>query len=111
VSMYPVPQRYYVPQRIWEDYYPRLSASGMTSTPFEAEEKSDEAFRKGSIPRLRGRIKKDDKVLKTFEQEKVWLILVLAVNTYHCQAMTKAKADFDIYTSLVSDKRYIFGEQ
>ena len=70
-SMYPVPQKYYVPQRIWEDYYARLSASGLTSAPFDVEEKPDEPFREGSIPRLRGGIKKDDKIIKAFEREKV----------------------------------------
>jgi sorting and assembly machinery component 37 len=71
-SMYPVPQRYYVPQRIREDYYFRLSASGMTSAPSEVEEKPNQPFRNGAIPRLRGGIKKDDKIRKAFEREKVF---------------------------------------
>jgi len=70
-SLYPVPQRYFVPQRIRQDYYLRLRASGLTSTPFEAEEKSEKPFRKGPIPKVQGGIKKDDKIIKTFEREKV----------------------------------------
>jgi len=70
-SLYPVPQRYFVPQRIRQDYYFRLSASGMTSIPFEVEGKPDEPFRKGPNPKVQKGIKKDDKIIKAFEREKV----------------------------------------
>jgi hypothetical protein len=74
-SMYPIPQRYYVPQRIREDYYSRLNASGLPNSPFEVEEKPNEPW-KGAIPRLRG-INTDDKIRKAFERERVYFILVL----------------------------------
>ena len=69
-SMYPVPQKYYVPQRIRKSYHPRLSASGIGGLN-EVEAKHDDPFAEEGIPSLRRGIKQDRKIKTAFELEKV----------------------------------------
>lgn len=77
-SMYPIPQRYYVPRRIQEDYYPRLVASGMSSAPVEVEEEPDHGeLRFKKMAGLGAAKRKDGKIAKAFEREKVSFMLVL----------------------------------
>jgi len=45
-SVLPLPQRYYVPQRLRDVHRPRLEASGLwTTSDFEEEEKKSKAFK------------------------------------------------------------------
>lgn len=67
VSMLPLPQRYYVPNRLRQLTKPRLEAAGLWNLPgIEQEEKKpfkDEKLKKKEDPK--------DKYLKVFEREKV----------------------------------------
>ena len=74
-SMYPVPQRYFVPSRIRNGYYHRLNAAGLWSVVLKREEKAvEKPFQKEKTPELRG-IKKSTKVTQAFEREKVKFFL------------------------------------
>ena len=68
--MYPVPQKYYVPQRIRENHRPKLSASGIGGLN-EVEGEHDEPVAEDGIPSLRKPIKEDKKIRIAFELEKV----------------------------------------
>lgn len=74
VSMYPVPQRYFVPSRIRNGYYHRLNAAGLWSVVRE-ERAAEKPFQKEKISELRG-IKKSTKVTQAFEREKVRFTIV-----------------------------------
>ncbi|KAF8911986.1 Tom37 C-terminal domain-containing protein [Gymnopilus junonius] len=94
-SMLPVPQKYYVPQRIRNMYYPRLLSAGLWRD--HVEEKSME---KASL-REKFQAKKEDlgkhpAMSRAFEKEKV---------------LEKARADLEIYKELLGDKTYIFHEK
>ncbi|KAG6918117.1 hypothetical protein DXG01_016305 [Tephrocybe rancida] len=89
-SMYPLPQRYYVPGRIREMYRPRLETAGLWDLPTKEEEKKT---------LKEAKIKQKDQNTKTFQEtfgrEKV---------------LEKARASLDIYARLVGERDFIFGK-
>ena len=68
VSMFPVPQRYYVPGRIRESYRPRLEVSGMWGLQ-AAEKNENKPFKK--INKDREKAEQNLKFYETFGKEKV----------------------------------------
>jgi len=90
-SMFPVPQKYYVPRRMRNTYIPRLEAVGLWSLP--VEETTEKSFQKQqkSLPILN--IKSNTTVSQAFQREKV---------------IEKTRAELEIYSQLLSDKGYIF---
>ncbi len=73
-SMYPVPQKYYVAQRIRNGYYPKLQASGLWNS-FAEENPTKSPFRKEKIPNLKEGIKGNTSLTQAFEREKVSSVL------------------------------------
>ena len=70
-SMFPVPQKYYVPRRIRDTYVPRLEAVGLWNPPVEekVKEKSFQNQQKG-LPIED--IKSNATVSQAFQSEKVY---------------------------------------
>jgi sorting and assembly machinery component 37 len=66
-SMFPVPQRYYVPARIRESYRPRLEAVGMWNLP-DVEKEGKKPFKENSKKTTE---KNTHVFLQAFEREKV----------------------------------------
>ena len=80
-SMYPVPQKYYVPRRIRDTYYPRLEAVGLWSLPVEekVKEKSFQSQQKG-LPIED--IKSNTKVSQAFQSERVYISFLLYIHLF-----------------------------
>ncbi|PPQ63064.1 hypothetical protein CVT24_005919 [Panaeolus cyanescens] len=70
-SMFPVPQKYYLPQRIRVSHYPRLTAAGLWNTPIE-EKPAEPAFKRDATPAISTREALLDNVTlkKRFNREK-----------------------------------------
>jgi len=69
-SMYPVPQKYYVAQRIRNGYYPKLQASGLWNS-FTEENATKSPFQKDKIPKINEGIKNNTSLTQAFERERV----------------------------------------
>lgn len=66
-SLFPVPQRYYVPARMRESYRPRLEAAGLWNLP-DMEKEEKKPFKEDS----KKKVEKNTHVfLQAFEREKV----------------------------------------
>ncbi|KAI0064474.1 hypothetical protein BV25DRAFT_1800262 [Artomyces pyxidatus] len=90
--LYPIPQRYYVPNRIRQSYQARLEASGLWNLPGEEIEKESE--RKAFGEKEKTKEEDPKKVFKSaFERERV---------------LEKARAAFDLYTRLLGDNRFFY---
>jgi len=89
-SIFPVPQKYYVPRRIRDTYIPRLEAVGLWNLPVE-ENPKENPFNQKSLPVEN--IKSNTTVSQAFQRERV---------------LEKARAELDIYNQLLSGKEYVF---
>jgi len=89
VSMFPVPQKYFVPRRIRDTYIPRLEAVGLWYLPVE-EKVIKKPFQN---QQLTEDIKSNTTVAQAFQSEKV---------------IVKARAELEIYNQLLSGKEYVF---
>ncbi|KAF8798160.1 hypothetical protein BYT27DRAFT_7265267 [Phlegmacium glaucopus] len=91
-SMFPVPQKYYVPRRIRDTYIPRLEAVGLWTIPLE-ENTTEKSFQSQQKSLPTGNIKSNTTVSQAFQREKV---------------TEKARAELEIYNQLLSGKEYVF---
>lgn len=75
--MLPIPQRYYVPERLRNSYKPRLEAAGLwsASTSETDNDETRSAFQKISKPKRKDKQAKQ-KAKKAFEREKVHYFLL-----------------------------------
>lgn len=72
VSMFPIPQRYYVPDRIRQSYKPRLEAAGLWNLQL-AEKEPKKPFRE--IPKV-DQLEENIQIFQeAFGREKVWFVL------------------------------------
>ncbi|KAH9952049.1 hypothetical protein B0H21DRAFT_715514 [Amylocystis lapponica] len=87
VSVLPVPQRYYVPNRLRESHRERLEIAELWNVPGVEQEEQEEraAFGKRKKKKSSG----PDKFKKVFERERV---------------LEKARAFFDIYAKVLGDR-------
>ncbi|KAF4603805.1 hypothetical protein EYR40_000976 [Pleurotus pulmonarius] len=92
-AMQPIPQRYYLPDRIRASYRPRLEAAGLWNLP-GIEQQEKKPFAKPSAKIEPENLK--DKYVRVFERQKV---------------EEKASALFDLYARLLGDKEYFFQNQ
>lgn len=69
-SMFPVPQKYYVPRRIRDGYFPKLEAAGLWNAPVE-EKQEAKPFQREKSRLEKEDIKKNSTVTQTFERQKV----------------------------------------
>ena len=111
MSEFPLPQRYYVPERIRESYKPRLIAANLWKIPEIEEEKAFTGFQ-----RLTGRKRKDKeqkaKIKKMHEREKV----CFAARGYSLgfrsliatQVLEHAKTILDIYSNSLGSKKFFY---
>ncbi|KAJ3775408.1 hypothetical protein FB446DRAFT_725338 [Lentinula raphanica] len=93
VYKFPVPQRYYTPNRLRESYKSRLESAGLWSLPGIEQEKKGFSKRR---PRKESKVDRRDRFLKVFEREKV---------------LEKARTVLDIYSRLLGTKNYFDGDQ
>jgi len=69
-SMFPVPQKYYVPRRIRDAHFPKLEAAGLWSAPIE-EKPTEKPFQKDKPVVKKESLKKNSTIAQTFERQKV----------------------------------------
>ena len=83
-AVLPIPQRYYVPERLRNSYKPRLMAAGLWITSSEAEnEGSRSAFQK--IPKRKAKESQAKQKAKTaLEREKVTYLRLASVFSISC---------------------------
>ncbi|KAI0079871.1 hypothetical protein K474DRAFT_1591051 [Panus rudis PR-1116 ss-1] len=97
VDQLPIPQRYYLPDRLRESYKPRLVAADLWNVP-EVEE--DENDRSSAFQKLTKRKRKEQaaerKFKNVYERKKV---------------LEKARATLDIYVKLLGPKRFFFDNE
>jgi len=92
-SMFPVPQRYYVPGRMRECHKARLEAAGLWNLP-EVEKQEKKPFKRLSKSTKE---KVDSRTyLQTFEREKV---------------LEKARESMDIYARLLGSNDFFFSDR
>ncbi|EAU88816.1 hypothetical protein CC1G_01189 [Coprinopsis cinerea okayama7 len=96
-SLFPVPQRYFVPSKLRAAYQPRLEAAGLWSDAEPAPDKKsvfEESSLRGkqqkSVPKIE---KNKGKFTKIFEKEKF---------------IAKSKKILDLYARLLEGKQYVF---
>ncbi|PPQ64674.1 hypothetical protein CVT26_002764 [Gymnopilus dilepis] len=94
-TTFPVPQKYYVPQRIRNTYYPRLLASGLWREHVEEKPLAKTSLR-DKFEAKKQELGKHPAMSRAFEKEKV---------------LEKARADLDIYKELLGDRTYFFHER
>lgn len=71
-SLYPVPQKYYVPRRIRDSYHLRLLAAGLWQPFVEDPEKSKESpFSQEARPPTKEELAKNPVLSRAFNKEKV----------------------------------------
>lgn len=112
--MFPVPQKYYVPQRIRDGYQERLLAAGLwkafveenTESPFPRDVKPVETKKEGLAKNL--------VFSQAFEREKVGILefasrISFIITIY--QVLQKAQTELDIYQKLLDGKSFIFHSQ
>ncbi|KDQ33461.1 hypothetical protein PLEOSDRAFT_20363 [Pleurotus ostreatus PC15] len=92
-AMQPIPQRYYLPDRIRASYRPRLEAAGLWNLP-GIEQQEKKPFEKPKAKVEPENLK--EKYVRVFERQKV---------------EEKASALFDVYARLLGDKQYFFQSQ
>jgi len=92
VSMFPIPQRYYVPGRIRDSYRTRLEASGLWNIP-GGEQEEEKPFREIKKPVVQDR---STKYTEVFEREKT---------------LEKARSLFDLYQRLLGGKRFFYHDR
>ncbi|GJJ12665.1 hypothetical protein Clacol_006909 [Clathrus columnatus] len=92
-SMFPLPQRYYVPRRIRDSYKPRLEAAGLWHV-IDEEEQEDNVEKELHGNRLTREYRRT--VRKSFDK---------------VQFYDKAKPVFDILDNLIKQKDFIFGDR
>ncbi|TFK42429.1 outer mitochondrial membrane transport complex protein-domain-containing protein [Crucibulum laeve] len=92
VSMFPIPQSYYVPGRLRAAFKPRLEAAGLWTMSEELEEKSKPFTKKKTEE------KEDSKRVfaQVFEKDRV---------------LGKAKSILEIYSRLLGDRKYFYNDQ
>ncbi|KAF5330473.1 hypothetical protein D9619_005913 [Psilocybe cf. subviscida] len=70
-TMYPVPQKYYVPRRIRDSYHLRLAAAGLWQPFVEDPEKSKESpFSKEAKPPTKEELAKNPSLARAFDKQK-----------------------------------------
>lgn len=92
VSIFPVPQRYYVPGRVRESYRPRLEAAGLWN--LQKVEKPEPKL----VEKMSSRIEKQDNSQKfrdAFSREKI---------------LDKARTLFDLYARLLGEKKFLLSD-
>ena len=75
-SMFPVPQKYYVPRRIRDTYIPRLEAVGLWNFPVE-EKVIKKSFQNQQESLPIEDIKSNTTVSQAFQSEKVYSFLYI----------------------------------
>ncbi|KAH9842744.1 uncharacterized protein C8Q71DRAFT_734228 [Rhodofomes roseus] len=90
-SMLPVPQRYYVPNRIRESYQPRLEAAELWDIPGIEQEEEEDRISALRRDRRKKKETKAQKFKRVFEREKV---------------IEKARAFLSSYATLLGERRY-----
>jgi len=91
-SIFPVPQKYYVPRRIRATYIPRLEAVGLWNSSVE-ENTRENPFQNQQKSLPVKNLKSNATVSLAFQRERV---------------LEKARAELDIYNLLLSGKEYVF---
>ncbi|KAJ3544081.1 hypothetical protein NMY22_g2914 [Coprinellus aureogranulatus] len=92
-TLFPVPQKYFVPSKLRVAYQPRLDAAGLWNPLPPVEEKKKTPFEK----ELRQKPSIDKRAFRqTFVREKI---------------VEKAKPILDVYDRLLGNKRYIFDDK
>ncbi|KNZ78430.1 Metaxin-1 [Termitomyces sp. J132] len=95
-SLYPIPQRYYIPGRIREMYRPRLESAGLWDLPIKEEEKKpfkiDKSWQKRQNTKL---------FQETFGRERV------CTN----QVLEKARISLEIYARLLDEHDFIYRDR
>ncbi|PAV24031.1 hypothetical protein PNOK_0109900 [Pyrrhoderma noxium] len=91
-ELFPVPQRYYIPDRLRESYRTRLEAAGLWSISAEEaeEEKREKKAQRGTS------LAHDSVIQEAFGREKV---------------LDKARTSLDLLNSLLGNKHFFFGEK
>ncbi|KAF9526998.1 hypothetical protein CPB83DRAFT_908009 [Crepidotus variabilis] len=92
-SMYPIPQKYYVPRRIRTSYHLKLDAAGLWNALVE-EKPEDKPFQKEKIHATQD-IKSNPKVTGAFEKQKV---------------VEKVRTELNLYQELLGTKTFLFRE-
>ena len=112
VSMFPVPQKYFVPRRIRETYIPRLEAVGLWYLNVE-EKVIKKSFQNQEKSLPVEDIKSNTTVSRAFQFEKVYSFSFVYSFISECyeQVIVKARAELDIYHQLLDDKEYVFQNQ
>ncbi|KAF7969276.1 hypothetical protein HWV62_27803 [Athelia sp. TMB] len=95
-NLMPLPQRYFVPARIRESHRPRLEAVELWNLPGIEQEEAEKSRWFGEKPKSPPEGEPREKFKRAFEREKV---------------LDKAKSSLDIYTRLLGEKQFIFGEK
>ncbi|KJA27465.1 hypothetical protein HYPSUDRAFT_179521 [Hypholoma sublateritium FD-334 SS-4] len=94
-SMFPVPQKYYVPQRIRDSYRERLLAAGLWKN--FVEETAESPFPRDVKPlETKKELHKNPAISQAFERGKV---------------LQKVQTELDIYQKLLDGKSFIFRNQ
>jgi len=110
-SMFPVPQKYYVPRRIRDAHFPKLEAAGLWSAPIE-EKPTEKPFQKDKPVVKKESLKKNSTIAQTFERQKVCSSLPGGRILLTClKVLERGRAEFDIYHSLLEGKSAVFHAQ
>lgn len=110
-AMQPIPQRYYLPDRIRASYRPRLEAAGLWNLP-GIEQQEKKPFEKPSAKIEPENLK--DKYVRVFERQKVCLLgspSFVKLTSSPVQTEEKTSVLFDLYARLLGDKQYFFQNQ
>ncbi|KAF8969846.1 Tom37 C-terminal domain-containing protein [Flammula alnicola] len=94
-SMFPVPQKYYVPRRIRDSYHQRLLTAGLWK-PFVEEKSPESPFTRDTKPVEKEGLTKNPTLSQAFEREKL---------------MERARTELDIYQELLDDRHFVFQNQ
>lgn len=70
-SMFPVPQKYYVPRRMRNSYYSRLASAGLWKQVIEEEKPQKEKFPRDVKPAEKERLSANTTFSQAFDKEKV----------------------------------------
>lgn len=91
-SMFPIPQKYYVPGRMRDAYFHRLVAAGLWKQTTE-EKPAESPFPRDAKPLEKTRLKNVPTLSRAFDREKV---------------TAKARAELEIYSELLDCKSFVF---
>lgn len=110
-AMLPVPQRYYVPERIRQSWKPRLEAAELWDV-VGIEEEEDRERQRFAFRLQRKRTKKVQEKLKfkeTVERKKVHFYAGFDGPQLRLEQVTdKAKAFLDIYSRMLGDRSFFY---